>query len=169
MVTACNDRWWTLQKILCKNWHILESDHRLAPLGSEGPSLIAKQAQNFHDRLTQSHFSRPTMLTSTGTRIRGTFPCGTSSICPLIKTGDGFQNPRDHKIYLSNDFINCRTRDVVYALICPCKIIYVGQTTQELRKRVQQHLSFINLAKRDMECGKVLTSVAKHFLQVHQG
>ncbi|XP_073429765.1 uncharacterized protein [Dendrobates tinctorius] len=34
---------------------------------------------------------------------------------------------------------------------CKCPKMYVGQTTQELRKRIQQHLSNINTARTDRE------------------
>ncbi|XP_077105060.1 uncharacterized protein LOC143759233 isoform X2 [Ranitomeya variabilis] len=60
-----------------------------------------------------------------------------------------------------------RSRNLVYAILCDCPKLYVGQTSQELRKRCQQHLSNISLAKRDREKGKTLTSVAAHFLEAH--
>lgn len=58
---------------------------------------------------------------------------------------------------------------MVYAITCACPKVYVGQTTQEIRKRIQRHLSDISLAKRDASQGKNLTSVASHFLQHHHG
>ncbi|XP_069624214.1 uncharacterized protein [Ranitomeya imitator] len=64
-------------------------------------------------------------------------------------------------------YFNCKSRNLVYALICPCPKTYVGQTTQELKRRIQQHLSNITTAKRDLEKGKTLTSVASHFLSTH--
>lgn len=49
-------------------------------------------------------------------------------------------------------------------------MVYVGQTTQELRKRIQRHLSDISLAKRDEASRtKTLTSAASHFLRHHEG
>ncbi|XP_077112541.1 uncharacterized protein LOC143767905 [Ranitomeya variabilis] len=64
-------------------------------------------------------------------------------------------------------YFNCKTKNLVYALICPCLKVYVGQTTQELRKRIQQHFSNITTAKRDKIKGKTLTSVASHYLLEH--
>ncbi|XP_069618482.1 uncharacterized protein [Ranitomeya imitator] len=49
----------------------------------------------------------------------------------------------------SKAYFNCRSRNLVYALICGCDKIYVGQTTQELRRRAQQHLSNIAMARSD--------------------
>ncbi|XP_069599281.1 uncharacterized protein [Ranitomeya imitator] len=67
------------------------------------------------------------------------------------------------------EFFTCRSRNIIYAIFCDCPKIYVGQTTQELRRQTQQHLSNISTARRDRERKKVLTSVAMHFLDVHQG
>ncbi|XP_069605856.1 uncharacterized protein [Ranitomeya imitator] len=64
-------------------------------------------------------------------------------------------------------YFNCKSRNLVYALICPCRKVYVGQTTQELRKRIQQHFSNISMAKTDKAKGKTLTSVATHYLDEH--
>ncbi|XP_073403066.1 olfactory receptor 11L1-like [Dendrobates tinctorius] len=54
-------------------------------------------------------------------------------------------------------YFNCKTRFVIYALVCPCPKVYVGQTTQELRRRMQQHFSNITTAKKDKEKGNTLT------------
>ncbi|XP_077137278.1 uncharacterized protein LOC143799794 [Ranitomeya variabilis] len=71
-----------------------------------------------------------------------------------------------HKIS-TKAYFNCKSRNLVYALICPCRKVYVGQTTQELRKRIQQHFSNISMAKADKAKGKTLTSVATHYLDEH--
>ncbi|XP_077110824.1 uncharacterized protein LOC143766764 [Ranitomeya variabilis] len=64
-------------------------------------------------------------------------------------------------------YFNCRSRNLIYALVCPCPKVYVGQTTQELRRRIQQHFSNISTAQRDKSKGKTLTSVAAHYLVEH--
>lgn len=64
-------------------------------------------------------------------------------------------------------YVNCKTRGVIYALICSCKQVYVGQPMQELQKLFQKHLPTIALAQRDKREGKTLTSVAEHFLSKH--
>lgn len=61
------------------------------------------------------------------------------------------------------------TSNVVYGIECPCRKIYVGQTSQELRRRIQQHFSNISLARRDQQQDKTLTTVASHYLPNHVG
>lgn len=45
----------------------------------------------------------------------------------------------------------------------------MGQTSQELSKRIQKHISTITLADRDSKAGKKITPVAEHFLGFHHG
>ncbi|XP_069614259.1 uncharacterized protein [Ranitomeya imitator] len=71
------------------------------------------------------------------------------------------------KKVVTKTYFNCKTRNLIYALICPCPKTYVGQTTQVLKKRIQQHFSSITTAKKDLERGKTLSSVASHYLSVH--
>lgn len=54
-------------------------------------------------------------------------------------------------------------------LFSPCEQIYVGQTSQELRKHIQKHLSMIALSHRYAQDRKTLTSIADHFLKIHGG
>lgn len=54
-----------------------------------------------------------------------------------------------------------------YGMICPCARLYVGQTSQHLKQRIQKHFSTISLASRDKNQGKKLTAVAEHSIQVN--
>lgn len=120
------------------------------------------------DRLVRSHFCRPTESLGRG-RLLGSFPCGNCTVCQYMTPANrqlGLEGKPDVKLF---HYINCKTRWVIYALICPCQQVYIGQTTQELRKRIQKHLSTIALASRDARDGKTLTSVADHFMKKHGG
>lgn len=86
-----------------------------------------------------------------------------------LPTGQFLRNPSTGEQITLSNYINCKTKMVVYGLKCSCPKLYIGQTKQELRKRVQKHISTITLADRDKRAGKTLTSVAEHFLQVHKG
>lgn len=56
--------------------------------------------------------------------------------------------------YKLKHFVNCKTKNVVYGLLCTSPLTYVGQTQQHLKKRVQKQLSTISLAARDRAQGK---------------
>lgn len=170
LITMFNNQWRDLQQILSSHWDILKVDPRLSTYVADKPSLTARRVKNLKDKLVSSHFQTPTVALGWGSRLFCSFPCGRCNICPfMIPTQSEFINPsNDRKIKLHN-YVNCQTCDVIYVLVCPCSKAYVGQTTQKLKKRIQQHLSTLRLASRDLANEKTLTSVAAHFLHHHQG
>lgn len=169
IITTYNNQWTDINKILWRNWNILTNDKKVAAFIPDRPRLAARRARNLRDVLTKSHFTHPQVRLNQGMKLLGTFPCGDCNICPYMLTDKMFNNPTDGRTIHLRDYVNCRTRFVTYGLLCSCPKIYVGQTGQELRKRVQQHCSNISLARRDASRGKKLTSVAYHFLQEHGG
>ncbi|XP_069609793.1 uncharacterized protein [Ranitomeya imitator] len=169
LITKFNNQWNDIYHILKKNWGILRSEPKLRPFIGDRPQMVARRARNLKDHLTNSHFRRPTTKIETSHSIKGSFPCGSCSICPRMIAGEGVRVHNLPTRVQSRTYFNCRTRNLIYALICSCEKIYVGQTTQELRRRTQQHLSSIATARTDRSRGKIITSVAKHFLEVHAG
>ncbi|XP_071984330.1 uncharacterized protein [Engystomops pustulosus] len=167
LTTPYHNQWSDIYKLLQKNWGILRSDPRLHPHITAKPRMIAKRARNLRDSLVQSHFQRPSQALGRGIQLTGSYPCGDCTVCPMILRGDSFQNPTNQEKITLRSYINCRSRGVIYGLICSCPKIYVGQTTQELRKRVQKHVSTINNAAQDLANGRQLSTVAKHFYAVH--
>lgn len=167
-ITTFNNQWGQLRGILTRNWNILVNDARVEKHIPARPQLVARRAKNLRDYLSHSHFERPTTSLGRGVRLIGTYPCGNCSICHTLIAKNSFTNPSDSREIALKEYINCRTRNVIYGLRCGCPKLYVGQTSQELRKRVQQHVSTITLAQRDLDLGKKLTPVATHFLQKHR-
>lgn len=93
---------------------------------------------------------------------KGSYRCGVSncgtcaSMChpkKEVTSTDG----RDYKI---QQFMNCGTTHVVYGLLCPCGLLYVGGTTHPLKKRIGEHKSSISHQKEKY-------SVPCNFLDVH--
>ncbi|XP_071989586.1 uncharacterized protein [Engystomops pustulosus] len=169
LITTYNNQWTEIHGILRKNWNILRSDNRLIPFLTDKPHITARRSKNLKDALTNSHFQRPLTPLGRGTRLLGSFPCGECSVCPFVLRSECFEDQTLKRKYKIRSYINCKTKGVIYILICPCRKLYVGQTTQELRKRCQQHLSTIRTASSDQQKGKKLTSVALHFLRFHGG
>ncbi|XP_072010910.1 uncharacterized protein [Engystomops pustulosus] len=169
IVTTYNNQWGAVKKILDNNWNILMAETRLKTHIAQRPRLIAKRATNLKDNLMRSHFQRTKTSLNCGTRITGSYACGECMICPLMRPTKQVTNPKSNKIFTLHNYINCKSQNVIYGLICPCEKIYVGQTTQQLRKRVQQHLSSIRNATKHFGKGKTLSTVATHFRQFHMG
>lgn len=53
-------------------------------------------------------------------------------------------DPRNNLSYTIRDFISCDTVGVIYALKCPCNLIYVGRTTRALKDRIEEHVRHIH-------------------------
>ena len=81
--------------------------------------------------------------------------CG---LCPKLKTGSIFKSSLMGREYLviCNSHLSCDSKHVVYLIsCCKCVFQYVGETSQLLRCRINQHRSSIRRTN--------LTLAAKHF------
>lgn len=58
-------------------------------------------------------------------------------------------------------FITCNTYHVVYALRCPCGLMYIGRTKRLLRIRIAEHVHNISVGYKDH-------NVSLHFKQQHE-
>ncbi|XP_069584215.1 uncharacterized protein [Ranitomeya imitator] len=157
-ITDYNDSWGQVRHILTRHWPILQTDMQTTQVISNRPLLTSRRAPNLRQLLTRSHFSRPTVKLNRGIVLKGSFPCGECNVCPFMTpTRDIFTHPTNSSRHALKAYINCRSRNVIYVLICPCNMIYVGQTSQELRKRFQKHVSTIRLAATDQGKGRLRT------------
>lgn len=71
------------------------------------------------------------------TRLSGSHPCGGCSICPFMVPTSTFVNPATWDSVPLHNYINCKTKIVIYGLVCSCPKLYVGQTSQLLTLRVE--------------------------------
>ena len=69
----------------------------------------------------------------------------------------GTQNLTHNSKTIYGSTPDCSRKDVIYAIICKsCNKPYIGQTSQKLKLRLQQHI-------RDIQNNKDNSPVAKHF------
>ena len=95
--------------------------------------VIRRQPRNLKRHLTQAQFisGKPNANVPKCEESR----CGT---CNVLITGDSitFNNGKQWQI---KSAMNCKSRNIIYAIICTkCNNLYVGQT-ENLRKRVTLH------------------------------
>ncbi|XP_071983474.1 uncharacterized protein [Engystomops pustulosus] len=168
LITTYNNQWQDIYRILGRNWNILLTEPKLESYIDATPTITSRKARNLKDILVKSHFKRQGDSTG-GKKLTGSFACGNCNICQYMLPSNEFEDPIDGKRHHLKHYINCRTRNVVYAITCSCPKVYIGQTSQELRKRIQKHLSTISTARRDIGKDRSLTSVASHFHHYHGG
>lgn len=93
--------------------------------------------------------------------LKGMYRCNKSlcKTCQFVNHGQKSFTHKD-KLYLLDSFYNCSSDYVVYCLMCPCKMLYVGRTIRPLRRRFGKHrrLSHPNSTKH---------SVPRRFLEHH--
>ncbi|XP_069488404.1 uncharacterized protein [Ambystoma mexicanum] len=154
-----------IQYILKKHWHILHLDSDLISYITDRPSIIFTKAKTLRKILSPS-FLKPDPIgqanwLTTSTKPAGFYKCGTCNFChhalaptKIFSCHNGLQT----KIF---DFINCRTKFVIYGILCVCQKMYIGSTIREVRFRIREHLN--NLSSQDIRL-----PLASHWQKHHQ-
>jgi len=109
-----------------------------------------RRPQNLRDILVHSGMKTP--------KKNGIYKCGTPRCtgCKHIDQGITFSD-KHGKSYPILGHIDCNTSYVIYLLTCrKCRLQYVGQTSNYLKKRIYQHI-------RDVRDPKAKTTIATHF------
>ncbi|CAJ0927184.1 unnamed protein product [Ranitomeya imitator] len=71
--------------------------------------------------------------------------------------GDVFHHPHSGKRYNIKGYFTCDSSFVIYAIKCPCGLLYIGETTQPIRSRISKHKSTIR-------CQNLLLPLPSHFI-----
>ncbi|OCU01958.1 hypothetical protein XELAEV_18007738mg [Xenopus laevis] len=114
--------------------------------------------------VTSAHIKKKTREVDMflGKRAVGMSLCYGCNQCPYIHKGKDFIHPETGYVAHLRGHYTCVSKYVVYVLICPCGLIYIGQTTQMIKSRISQHRSSINL-------GNMSQPVSKHFIEKGHG
>ncbi|XP_056403372.1 gastrula zinc finger protein XlCGF26.1-like [Hyla sarda] len=126
-----------IRKALLKHWYILESDPDLREVTNQKPLIayrknitVGGRINIKHRKLEQKQETWLSLATPKGNK-----PCGNCSFCPL--------NINSRVLFIGGEeqvipcLITCRTTYVVYALICPCGLYYIGKTKRCLFVRTK--------------------------------
>lgn len=88
--------------------------------------------------------------------------CGMSN----IDRSDLFRNSNFAKQFKIVHNITCATHGVIYVAEGPCKKLYVGLTSRQLRRRTREHVLGISAAK-DVAAIEELSTLPRHFKEFH--
>ncbi|KAJ1199677.1 hypothetical protein NDU88_003510 [Pleurodeles waltl] len=53
---------------------------------------------------------------------------------------------------------NCRTKNCIFMITCPCSYRYIGMTTRMVKTRINEHRS-------TLRCQRASTKLTKHFIE----
>lgn len=144
-----------IKNIVNSHWHIIKSDNQLNGLFQESPLCVFSKNPNLRDKLVHADTST-SPPPNTLSNVQGNFPCKRCTACSHFLKLQTFTHPHTHKTYKIKQSITCRSSHVVYILICPCPLLYVGKTTRALRTRILEHTSAVRRSD-------VASPVARHF------
>ncbi|OCT84834.1 hypothetical protein XELAEV_18022991mg [Xenopus laevis] len=143
--------------ILRKHWGILQSSYPEVQEFGRPPLVSYRRGRTLGSQLVHSDTKEKQVSTQSymGTKSRGMFPCLTCSQCCCVHKGTTFEHPTTGRKYTLRGYYTCLTKFAVYVLICPCGLLYVGETTLQIKTRISQHRSTIRK-------GNVMLPVSKH-------
>lgn len=143
------------KKSIKKYWHIISSDPKLKKVFPDEPRMVFKRASNLRDRLVKSDM-RPQREPLLPPLPDGNYRCGSCAQCSYTRKSKTFNHPHTGKTIRISGIITCNTTHVIYMILCPCGLAYVGKTTRALRTRISEHRSTIRT-------GDERSPVAAHF------
>ncbi|OCU01161.1 hypothetical protein XELAEV_18006947mg [Xenopus laevis] len=153
IVVTYNPQLNIIRKIARDLQSMLHTDTRLKQIFPELPLLFYRQPSNLRKMIVRSALPK--------TNKAVTFPCNSNrcEICKYILCKDQVAIPNTQKVYTILDHYWCASSNVVYMIICTrCYTggIYIGETGQKLRTRMNHHRHKINTKSCD-------TPVGQHF------
>lgn len=123
------------------------------------PKIIYTRGKTLQQYLVKSKFSlHPTNNFSTTTTTidlnSHSYPkitkCSSPKClcCHYIQVTSVFHSTQTHEEFHINSYMNCNSHNIIYLITCnKCKIQYIGQTGRQLKQRLTDHRSNINLQK----------------------
>nr|XP_048692223.1 uncharacterized protein LOC125630390 [Caretta caretta] len=142
-----------LQRIIKNLQPILKDDPSLSQILGDRPVLTYRQPPNLKQILTSNHTPHNRTINP------GTYPCNKAhcQLCPHIYSGDTIIGP-NHISHTIRGSFTCTSTTVIYAIMCQqCpSAMYIGQTGQSLRKRINGHRS-------DVKNYNIQKPVGEHF------
>lgn len=136
-----------IHQVINSQWHLLNCNQTEQYLLK--PVFAFRRNKNLRNYLVRAkNVSKDSFIQKSITGehpIKGHHKCGNCHACSQAITGESIKI-NDKMVYLQ-EMTNCRTSNLIYAILCPCNLPYVGETSRECRIRIGEHKSNIRLGK----------------------
>ncbi|XDV16664.1 hypothetical protein PO909_016270 [Leuciscus waleckii] len=126
----------SVKNIVHRHCHILSSDPDIGHTFQDPPRSCYKRAPSLRDRLVRSHLPAPTQSPFPFKIPHGNFKCLNCVACNFMLTENAFTHPKTGRTYKVKGRITCLSTFIVYLLMCPCGLLYVGKTKRQLKTRI---------------------------------
>ncbi|CAJ0963752.1 unnamed protein product [Ranitomeya imitator] len=119
--------------ILRRHWTLLQRGLPSIRSFESFPMMSFKRGRNLRDRLVKSDIgtSKRSIQSTLSSAKNGNFPCLGCSCCNNMLKGEFFYHPHTGKKICLKERYTCASSYVVYMIVCPCGLTYVGETTME--------------------------------------
>lgn len=165
-ITQFHTKYRRMEKSLAKHWSILLEDPHLQQIIPAKPKIIYRKGKSVKSSIAPSKLKttqKSPLQSLCLIPLTGMFQCR-KILCLTCKHVNHGQKDfyTKGKKYMINNFFNCSSEYVIYALTCPCGLLYIGRTIRTLRKRFGEHRRFVE---------KMVDkhSVPRHFKEHHSG
>lgn len=172
-----------IRNTIKKWWGMLQADQKHGKLFKQFPKFVYGKGKTIGNHLIRADIIQPkkTKQMFLQTNKKGTYACLSCQHCSAITKGEFVVHPlRGNQIPLKG-YYTCNTKNVIYALKCPCGKLYIGQTSRAIKLRLNEHKSNIkrysqktikdNSDKKTIDTNKSYgeSSVARHFFEARHG
>ncbi|XP_077137236.1 uncharacterized protein LOC143798719 [Ranitomeya variabilis] len=154
----------SIAEIIRKHWSMLGKCLPNIKEFGEPPLFSYRRSKNIKDQVVKSDIGplkKVGQTTISGLSQKGCFPCLSCVNCTYMIKGSSFKHPETNKEYRIRQYLTCNSDYVIYLLECPCKLWYIGETTGELKTRINNHRHSIRKKRLDLPVSKHFTE-AKH-------
>ncbi|CAJ0961956.1 unnamed protein product [Ranitomeya imitator] len=136
-----------IHNLIRGHWPLLSKAYPHIPIFRDPPLMSMRRPQNVRDRVVRADLGTsrtPALGTLSGQKRTGTFPCLSCMCCSNVIKGNEILHPRTGKAFPIKEYYTCNSNFVVYLIMCPCGLLYVGETTQAIKSRISSHKSTIS-------------------------
>lgn len=150
IITCFSNQHLIIKKIVKKYWHILTLDPQASPFVPGFPGFTFRRTKSLEDKLVSSEFKSDK---KDPCKLVGTFPCGGCNHCR-------YMNINRHLTLLNGEFFkprhcaNCKTKGIVYLLLCDCSCFYVGKKKMELWQRAYRYVLSLRTCNPELPLGR---------------
>ncbi|XP_030068592.1 uncharacterized protein LOC115476378 [Microcaecilia unicolor] len=123
-----------ISSIIHKHWHVLS----IHPEFREHPKVAYRRQANVGELLKKSKQREEEGRHS---------PCGRCVYCRFSLNTEKIGIPHSDKEFILRYNTNCNSSQVVYCIMCPCELYYIGHTKRPLKNRLAEHVSNLRLKK----------------------
>ncbi|XP_069500915.1 uncharacterized protein [Ambystoma mexicanum] len=130
-----------IKGIVTRNWNKIMTKEVGKPIVAFKKSTTVRNLIMRNDVSTKKRPLQQTNLWGLPPVV-GHFPCGNCSMCTQTRKTVNVDLGLD-RMWNINEHTNCNTNNVIYLIVCPCKLIYIGKTNRKCRTRMIEHRSCI--------------------------